>query len=101
MRLMRMCGLAGAVVLCVMSAGARAETGDCAEFAQIARKAVELRGTDAEMMDAMVAIAEGYEGDQARFAGAVPLIVDHIWSLPEETSADEAAEAWQTQCEAM
>lgn len=72
--------------------------GDCAVFGEIAEQAAQERLAETEMMQAMVTIAEGYTGAQERFAGAVPLLVDWVWQLPEAQLDDGVGAAYAEAC---
>jgi len=89
-------------IACVWSAPTWAQSAhDCAVFGEIAEQAAAERRADAEMMDAMVRIAEGYTGAQERFAGAVPLLVDWVWKLPEDQLGSGVGAAYRAACEAQ
>jgi hypothetical protein len=86
--------------LALAASGAAAqETEDCAVFGEIAERAAEARRAETGMMDAMVLIAEDYTGEEERFAGAVPLLVDWVWKLPDDQLDDGVGAAYQEACE--
>lgn len=88
------------LLVCLSGGAALAqEAGDCAVFGDIAEQAAKERIAETEMMDAMVKIAEGYTGSQERFQGAVPLLVDWVWKLPEEQLDQGVGVAYKTACE--
>ena len=93
--------LASIVLASLPAAPVLAANPDCKVFGEIAEKAVVARQAETDMMDAMVKIAAGYTGDQERFAGTVPFIVDYVWNLDEGVLGDEVGAAWVEQCEAQ
>lgn len=89
------------VLLAGGPAAAQATAGDCEVFGQIAERAAQARLADGDMMDTMVVIAESFTGAQERYAGAVPLLVDWVWKLPEAQLTSGVGAAYQQACEAQ
>lgn len=87
-----------AMMAALAAAPALAQADDCAVFGEIAEKAAQERQDGADMMGAMVRIAEQYTGDQKRFAGAVPLLADWVWKLPEEQLDEGVGAAYAEVC---
>jgi len=88
------------VLFCLSALPALAQSAeDCAVFGEIADQAAQARMADGEMVETMVQITERYTGDQERFAGAVPLLVDWVWKLPEDELSGGVGAAYRSACE--
>ena len=81
-----------------LPAAAQSGAEDCAAQASIVAAAVERRSAGDAPEAATDAVAGELSGRAAAYAEAVPVIVEWVWSLPEEQLGPDVAESYEAAC---
>lgn len=82
-------------------AAAEPERTDCFVQGEIAQKAADLRLEGKRVRRAERLIKRDYKDGEARFAKAVPLLVDWVFTLPDAQVDDQVGASFQAACEAQ
>ncbi|MWD27988.1 hypothetical protein E0K89_010925 [Aquicoccus sp. SCR17] len=81
------------------AASGKAET--CANFGEMANRAVALRTESGLEMEAAAArLAAAYEDQSADMAALAPQVAAWVWSLPEDQLGAGVGQAMEAQCKA-